>query len=70
MNNTHTLRSLLQLLVVSLFFPAECIASPMPFQLSSKIELLRAQGMSEVNSDVLILMDVGNISVSLKFSPR
>jgi len=33
----------------------------MPFQLSSKIELLRAQGMSEVNLDVLILMDVGNI---------
>jgi len=60
-NNIHTMRSFHRLLVVAFFFLRVCIASPMPFQLSSKIEVLRAQGMSEVNLEVSVLMDVVNI---------
>lgn len=61
MNNIHTIRSLLRLLVVALFFQAVCIASPTPFQLSSKFDMLRAQGVSEVNLNVPALMDMANI---------
>src|SRR5215469_11486997 len=52
------MRSLLKLLIVAHIFLEACIASPMPLQLSSKIEVLRAQGMSEVNFDIQTLVDV------------